>query len=253
MDLFLLALFGCILEFLVTRFGGIMLGTPTITISFLITILAVIRWNLWGLAVIPVLVLATILGGSFCDIGQYRAFYRFGGEFNCGLAVYISTMLGLSSIGLDVILYKKIGTKKAVKNPFILLGVILVNYALVNLISLISFRLISAGTFAHQATYEYLGNTGKTFNIANYGEMGLTSNLLGLAICAVAIFILRSRGVATNVVDKLIDDKKNAELDAKDRSFRIEEIEEEKEMEKEEPNDASNEAKDDLDNESSKK
>ena len=119
MDLFLLALFGCILEFLVTRFGGIMLGTPTITISFLITILAVIRWNLWGLAVIPVLVLATILGGSFCDIGQYRAFYRFGGEFNCGLAVYISTMLGLSSIGLDVILYKKIGTKKAVKNPFI--------------------------------------------------------------------------------------------------------------------------------------
>lgn len=251
MDLFLLALFGCVLEGLVTRFGGIMLGTTTITISFFITILAVIRWNLWGLTIVPFLVLSTIIGGSFCDFGQFRAFYRFGGEFNCGLAVYISTVVGLMSIGLDVLLYKKIGTKKAVKNPFILLGVILVNYALVNLISLLLFRLITAGTLAHQASYEYLGDTGRTFNIAFYGENGFVTNLLGLAIAAVAILILRSRGVATNVVEKLIDDKKNAELDAKDRNFRIEEIEEEKEMEKEEPIDATNEAKDDSNDESS--
>ncbi len=254
MDLFLLALFGCILEALVTKFGGIMLGTPMTTISFLIVILAVIRWNLWGLIIIPLLALATVLGGSWSDIGQYKAFYSFGSDYNnCGLAVYISTMLGLSTIGLNVILFKIKGTKYVIKRPLLLICVILVDYVLLNVVQLLSFRLITAGTLAHSATINYVGNTGESFNIAFYGETGFIKNLLGLAIAVVGILVLRSQGVATNVVEKLIDDKKNAELDARDRNFRIEEEDEEKDMKQDVSEDVSNIATDESETDSSKK
>lgn len=241
MDLFLLALFGCILEALVTRFGGIMIGTPTITISFLIVLIAVIRWNLWGLIIIPLLTLATVLGGSWSDIGQFRAFYSFGGQFNCGFAVYISTMIGLATIGLNVILFKRFGTKKIVSNVLLLVAIIAINYLIVNTCQFIAFRLITAKTLANPANLEYVGNTGKSFNIATYGENGFLANLFGLAVAEVGIIILRSQGVTTNVVDKLVEDKANAELDLKDRNFRIEEVEE-KENENESSEEKTNEA-----------
>jgi len=119
---------------------------------------------------------------------------------------------------------------------------VLVNYAVVNLVQLLLFRLISAGTLAHSASIIYTGTEGQINLAAMYGEAGFVRNLLGLAIAAVGLLVLRSQGVATNVVEKLIDDKKNAELNAKDRYFRIEENEEEKENGNEVPNDA-----DDLD------
>ncbi len=244
MDLFLLALFGCILEALVTRFGGIMLGTPTITISFIITIIAVIRWNLWGLIIVPLLALATTLGGSFADYGQFKAFYSFGSNYGyCGTAIFISTIVGLLSIGFDVILFKKVGTKKIVKSPLALIGVVLADYVIFNVIQLILFRLITAHSILKQAEIIYLGANGE-FNLAIWGEAGFVRNLLALAIAVVGILILRSQGVITNVVDKLVDDKINAELDAKDRNFRIEEVEE-KEMEEAVPD-----AKDDANDES---
>ena len=250
MDLFLLALFGCVLEGLVTRFGGIMLGTPTITISFLIVILAVIRWNLWGLIIIPLLAIATILGGSFSDIDFYKAFYSFGGDYNDGLAVYISTIIGVSGIGLNVILFKIFGTKKIVRSPLILIGVIIADYAVFSILQFISYRLISAGTILHPAELYFTGSNGNTVNLAVYGENGFMKNLLGLGIAVVGLLVLRSQGVATNVVEKLIDDKKNAELDANDRKFRIEELEE-----KEEGKEVlqTNDAKDELEDSSKNK
>ncbi len=248
MDLFLLALFGCLLEGLVTKFGGIMLGTPTITISFLIVILAVTRWNLWGLIVIPFLAISTIIGGSFSDIDFYKAFYSFGGDFNNGLAVYISTIVGLSGIGLNVILFKIYGTRKIVRSPLILIGVIIADYAIFSILQFVSYRLISAGTLLHPAELYFTGSNGNTVNLAVYGENGFMKNLLALGISVVGLLVLRSQGVVTNVVDKLVDDRKNAELDAKDRQFRIEELEE-----KEEGNEElqTNDAKDEL-NDSSK-
>lgn len=229
-----------------------MLGTPTITISFLITIIAIIRWNLWGLIIVPLLALATTLGGSFADYGQFRAFYQFGSAYNnCGLAIFISTICGLLTIGLDVILFKKMGTKKVVKNPFILVGMVLVNYAIFNFIQFIVYRLITAGgDLFNQAQVIYSGTEGD-FNLAIWAENGFIRNLLALAIAVVGILVLRSQGVATNVRDKLIDDKINAELDAKDRNFRIEEVEE-KEVE-EIDSDANDEAKDESDEDSSQK
>ena len=229
-----------------------MLGTPTITISFLITIIAIIRWNLWGLIIVPLLALATTLGGSFADYGQFRAFYQFGSAYNnCGLAIFISTICGLLTIGLDVILFKKMGTKKVVKNPFILVGMVLVNYAIFNFIQFIVYRLITAGgDLFNQAQVIYSGTEGD-FNLAIWAENGFIRNLLALAIAVVGILVLRSQGVATNVRDKLIDDKINAELDAKDRNFRIEEVEE-KEAEEIDSN-AENEAKDESNDDSSQK
>ena len=229
-----------------------MLGTPTITISFIITIIAIIRWNLWGLIIVPLLALATTLGGSFADYGQFRAFYQFGSAYNyCGLAIYISTICGLCTIGLDVILFKKIGTKKIVKNIFALVGIIFVNYAIFNFIQFIVFRLITAGgDLFNQAQIIYSGEGGD-FNLAIWAENGFVRNLLSLAIAVIGILILRSQGVITNVRDKLIDDKKNAELDAKDRNFRIEEVEE-KEMDEINSN-AENEAKDESQDDSSQK
>ncbi|MBQ7641804.1 MAG: hypothetical protein IJS83_04975 [Acholeplasmatales bacterium] len=242
------------MEVLVTKFGGIMLGTPTITISFLIIILAVIRWNLWGLILIPLLALATVLGGNWSDIGQYKAFYSFGNEYNnCGLAVYVSTMCGLLAIGLNVIPFKKFTTRKILKNPFLIIGIIFADYLLFNVIQLIIFRLMTAGSPLQRAEIMYTGNTGSTFNVASYGDEGFIRNLLALAIAVVGILILRSQGVATNVVEKLIDDKKNAELDAQDRKFRIEELEEEKEMEDENSSESSDDAKSESDEDTLKK
>lgn len=253
MDLFLLALFGCVLEVLVTKFGGIMLGTPTITISFLIVILAIIRWNFWGLIIVPFLALATVLGGGWSDIGQYSAFYTLSGDYgNCGLAVFISTMIGLFTIGFDAILFRVKGTKTIIKNPLLLVGIILLNYLVLNLVQFLIFRLITAGTLTHSASIMYVGNTGNEFNLAFYGENGFIRNLLGLAIAVVGILILRSQGVATNVVEKLVDDKKNAELDAKDRHFRIEEAEEEKDMKNEMSESAEEDAKDESEDLSKK-
>lgn len=249
MDLLLLGLFGCILEFLVTRFGGIMIGTPTITISFIIVLIAIFRWNLWGLILIPLLALATILGGSLSDIGQFKAFYSFGGEFNCGLAVYISTMVGLATLGFDVILFKKIGTKKIVSMSLAVVAMIAVNYLILNIFQFVTFRLITSHNILESAELMYVGNTGKSFNLATYGENGFLANLFGLVVAEVGILILRSQGVITNVVEKLIDDKKNAELDAKDRRFRIKEIEEE-DTRNENSNDAESEAKKESENDS---
>ncbi len=254
MDLLLLGLFGCILEFLVTKFGGIMLGNSTITISFLIVILAVIRWNLWGLSVIPFLVLATMLGRNWSDIELYRTLCSLDSTYhNIGIAMYVSVVVGLSTIGLNVIFFKlkSIGTKKIVKNPFLLLGLIILDYLVFSLVQFVVFRLITSNNIMQPANIEYVGNNGKVFNLAVYGEDGFVKNLLALAIACVGAIILRSQGVTTNVVDKLIDDKKNAELDAKDRHFRIEEVEE-KEMEKESENVVEGEAKDESNEDSSK-
>ena len=211
----------------------------------------IIRWNLWGLIIVPLLALATTLGGSFADYGQFKAFYSFGSAYNyCGTIIFLSTIIGLFSIGLDVILFKKIGTKKIVKSPLALIGIVLANYLIFNVIQLIMFRLMTAHSLLQQAKIIYTGENGE-FNLAIWAEGGLVRNLLALAIAVVGILILRSQGVATNVVEKLIDDKKNAELDAKDRNFRIEEVDEEKEVENE--SDAENKANDESNEDSSQK
>lgn len=51
-------------------------------------------------------------------------------------------------------------------------------------------------------------------------------NLFGLAVSVIGALILRSQGVVNNVVDKLIEDKQNAEMLKKDaEEFKVDSLE----------------------------
>ena len=83
-------------------------------------------------------------------------------------------------------------------------------------IQFLSYRLICSGTLTHSGLniFDYTNKDGvlKTVNLCTLGEGGFAFNLIGLIIFVVGILILRSQGVVCNVKNKLIDDKKNAEL-----------------------------------------
>ena len=64
---------------------------------------------------------------------------------------------------------------------------------------------------------------GKNYDLRYYGAMGVVYNLLGLVIAIVGSLIFRSQGVLCNAKQKLLDDKKNAELDREFDKFKIEE------------------------------
>lgn len=212
-DLFLLAAIGCVLEGVVTALSGFVFnGTPTFTFSLLIIYLAVVRWNLWGLLLAPILVLATILGGSLGIIDRYAAVYDW--------RVYISSTLGLITAGLNVIFFKRFGTRKVINATGMMIILVLVNYLTYSLVSFLTYRLICAGTLAHSGVLEFVyniyeeGNTIQTsVNLCAYVESAFVYNLFGLAVAIIGLFVLRSQGVVNNVIDKLVEDKKNAELD----------------------------------------
>jgi len=224
LDLLILIVLGSILEGLVTRFSGLPLnGTPTMSISFIIVFVAVTRWNHWGLITVPFLAISTIIGGINGDVDAFRAFYNFN---YCGLEVFLSTMLGLATIEINSIFFKIFGTKKIVKNTLALLGLVILDYVIYNLVQYLTFvmfvKMIGPNMFVDIKAAD--GTIKNTVNLWEFAIKGSLYNLFGLAVCAVLSLILRSQGVVVNVIDKLIDDKRNAELDKKDLDFRIEEV-----------------------------
>ena len=225
-DLTMLTIIGALLEGLCARFGGLVFAntTPTTFISLFIVFLAVVRWNLWGLITIPFLAIATMIGGMNGDIDTLKAFYNWS---YTGWQAYVSIICGMLTVGLDVIIFKKFKTKKVVHNILALVGVCILTYVLYNTVQLVIFRLLTSnGDFIHQGRIEYsVTNKKGTFvhNLCTYGEGGFVFNLFSLAVMVVGSLILRSQGVLTNVREKLLDDKLNAELDELDRNFRIEE------------------------------
>ena len=55
-DLLTITIVGFILEVLCVKFGStVFYGTPFICISFLMVFIAVVRWNLYGLIIVPIL------------------------------------------------------------------------------------------------------------------------------------------------------------------------------------------------------
>ena len=57
-------------------------------------------------------------------------------------------------------------------------------------------------------------------------DYGVIYNLFGLAVSVIGALILRSQGVVNNVVDKLIEDKQNAEMLKKDaEEFKVDSLE----------------------------
>lgn len=218
-DLVLLTIIGFILEALCTKMCGFVLDAiPTTTFSLLIVFLAVVRWNLWGLITIPFLAAATLLGGHFHVVKDLGGVY----DWKC----YLSVMLGLLVVGLDVIVFKKRGTKKTIQSTFWLISLLLLNYILYNFIQIFFFRLISNGNpfIIGEPLYKVVvkDKDGVETVYNYYMENGIIYNLFGLAVSIIGTIILRSQGVVNNVVDKLIDDNNNAEMLKKDEEgFRV--------------------------------
>ncbi len=217
-DLLLLGGLGFALEALTQRFGYIVIPcSPFSYFSLLIMFMAVTRWNLFGLILAPLLAFATILGGMFVEANDVAAVYNW--------QAYLSIFAGLLAFGINVVFYKKNTTKIISSIPKVV-GLIFLDYLLFNLIQLIVYRLLTFnGDPFHQGIREVINNgTGEVVNVIAYGERGLVYNLFALAVLTVGVFIFRSQGVLCNVKQKLIDDKRNAELDKLDENFTIEEV-----------------------------
>ncbi len=233
-DLVMLTIIGCVLEGLATKMSGLVFkACPSFTFSFLIVFIAVVRWHGWGLIIIPLLPIATIVGGQFNDIPYLSAVY--------GWQIYLSSVIALLPIGLNIIFFKKYGTKKVVLNNFAVIGLLFLGYLLYMLIFNMSYRIMTSGNPIVMGSIPYeamLYDTEKeemysaTVNLCYYVERTFIYNLFGLIIAFVGIFILRSQGVVNYVIDKLIDDKKNAELDKLDEeNFKVLESDETMEAE----------------------
>lgn len=200
-DLLMLAVLGALLEGIATALSGMALQCPpSFTISFLVLFVAIARWNLWGLTIAPILVVGTILGGKNNFYDAMAAMYDW--------RLYVSALVGLLTLGLNVIIFKKNGTKKSILNNWLLVVMILCNYVIYNLIQGATYWLCT-----RNVNGQILYDTGKkVINICQWAINGYAYNLMGLAFAFVGVIILRSQGVVNNVIDKLIDDKKNAEL-----------------------------------------
>jgi len=220
-DLLTITIVGFILEVLCVKFGStVFYGTPFICISFLMVFIAVVRWNLYGLIIAPILVLATIVGGRWSELPYLAAVYDY--------RIYISVLIGLLSIGLNVIIFKKYGTAKITVSWYKIVIMIIINYLIFSLIQVVVYRLLSAHTLMHNGKimYEYINKDDeiKVYNLCRYGESGFVYDLFGLIVGIVGTLILRSQGVVCNALQKSIEDRKNAELDRLDReNFSIDE------------------------------
>ena len=227
-DLIMLTFIGGLLEVFTTKFATVVFnGTPFMCISLLIVFIAVARWNLWGLLTIPLLALTTMLGGKWSEANYLAMVYDW--------RMYLSTVLSLCMVGVNVIFFKKSTTKYVASQPLYMILLMLLDYALVCVVQILLYRLFCAGTLAHSGYIEFsytkVNENGVSEvikeNLCRYGEGTLVYNLFGLVVLFVGGFILRSQGIICNVKQRFIDDKINADLDRADRKFTISEAEEE--------------------------
>lgn len=216
-DLIVLTVIGCILEGLTSRFIGFALdAAPTVTFSLLIVFIGVVRWNLWGLLPIPFLALSMILGGHYSDLSYYAAFYSFE-----NWQLYVSTMIGLAGLGLNVLIFRGHKTNKIIQSVGWMLLILLADYVVYCILQFVSYRLMTSGSLVHPAVIEFTYNVKnddgelvpKVVNLAVYVEYGFIYNLFGLAVGAIGGAVLRSQGVLNNAIDKLVDDKKEREAE----------------------------------------
>ena len=230
-DLILLTLIGCVLEGLCTKMLGFVLDAiPTATISLIVVFIAVARWNLWGLLTAPFLALGTLVGGMLHIIPEVGAVYDW--------KIYLSVVLGLCTIGIDVIFFKKMGTKNALQKTWLMILILILNYMLFNLVQIFFYKILAygnpfiVGDYLYTITFEDDSHVMHTNTY--YIDYEVIYNLFGLAISIVGSFVLRSQGVINNVVDKLVEDRENAEMLREDEeTFRVEESSEAIEAEEE--------------------
>ena len=233
-DLTMLTVIGCVLEGLVTYMSGLVLNAATtISISLLIVLLALARWNLWGLVTVPFLAAATIIGGRLSPIVYFRQAYEW--------RAYLSIVIGLLFTGLSVIVFKTKGTK-ILKDNYAMILYIVINYVIYNLIQLLAYNalyyIFTSPDGWNLVTYvSYIDSEeGKTVttNVANFMTNGFIYNLFGLALAIVGGLVLRSQEAFGNVKEKLLEDKRLAEeIRKNDEEFSIPDLDEDEEKENE--------------------
>jgi len=223
-DMLTMIVLGCVLEALCVKFGSeVFNGVPTATFSLLITFLAVTRWNLWGLLVCPFLALATVYGGSLIQIREFQAAYTW--------EVGVSVFAGMLTFGINVFFFRKGRTKNVINSTW-LLGLPLLNYLLFVFVQVYLYRLLTSGSIfqigveMYSYTYVTSENIEKLVevNLCQLVDGSLIYNLFGLAVMYIGVYVLRSQGVLCNAVERLIDDRKNAELNRLDKKFTISEV-----------------------------
>ena len=216
-DLAVLATIGCILEGLTSRFIGFALdAAPTVTFSILIMFVAVARWKAYGLIVAPFLVFSMLLGGHFSDIPYYRALYSFS-----NWQLYLSSLFGLVlAFSVNLIFFQNKRTNKLLAIWWKMALILLLNYALYCGIQFLLFRLFTTGSLTNVANIEFTYNIinegeiiPKTVNLAMYVEKGFIYNTFALIVAIIGCLVLRSQGVLNNAIEKLIDDKKEREIE----------------------------------------
>ena len=211
-DLTILTIIGFVIEIFLIKFGAsVFIGAPFMGITLLIVFLAVARWNLWGLITAPIMAGAVWVGGIMVDIPYLKAVYDW--------RVYVSLVTGLMCVGLNVILFKKFGTKRVFSDSWITVLVVFITYVVVCGVQTLVYSLI---TYPDAENMIYYFNS-KNYDLRYYGAMGIVYNLLGLVVAIVGSLIFRSQGVLCNAKQKLLDDKKNAELEREFDKFKIEE------------------------------
>lgn len=214
-DLATMLVVGFVLELICVKFGTtVFFGTPFMCISLLIIFIASVRWNFGGLLIVPLLALATIIGGRWSELPYLAHVYDY--------RIYISILLGFILVVVtNSIIFIKIGTGKVVVSFWRIVGLILLDYFLFTLIQFVSYRLFTSHdlTESGKMIYEYTTKSGvvKRHNLCDYGENGIVYNLFALFVAVVGTFVLRSQGVVCNAKQKSIEDRKNAELDRLDR------------------------------------
>lgn len=233
-DLLFLSIVGAILDGVVSSMSGLVLNAvPTATISLLIMFLCVTRWNLYGLLAAPVLALGTLIGGHFSPVVYFSATYDW--------RVYIAIVIAMMAFGLNVIVFKKLTTKKAISNNWMLAGIMIADYLVFNILLIFVYRLLSSGNPFKMGeillTYtDYTGETPKEAvkNLCYYIDGSFIYNLFGLGVLVVGGFILRSQGAMNNAIQKLVDDRKMAEENrVSDETFSIPDVDEEPKEESE--------------------
>ena len=217
-DLAALIIIGALLEGLTSRFIGFALdAAPTVTFSLLIVFVAVARWKAYGLLTIPFLVFSMILGGHFSDISYYAAFYSFS-----NWQLYLSVMIALAlSFSVNLIFFMNHKTNKIMKVWWQVILILILDYVLYCAIQFVLYRLFTTGNLVQMAviefTYNIKNSSGlmepKTVNLAMYVERGFIYNSFGLLLAVIGSIVLRSQGVLNNAIEKLIDDKKEKELE----------------------------------------
>ncbi|MCR5112900.1 MAG: hypothetical protein K6A63_03060 [Acholeplasmatales bacterium] len=231
-DLAMITVIGCILEGAVTYMSGLVFNSvPTVSISLLIVLLALARWNQWGLLTVPFLAAATIIGGRLSPISYFRAAYEW--------RAYLSIVIGFMFTGLSVIVFKKKGTKMLKENYMIALYVI-ANYIIYNVAQLLIYNLLcnifNSPEGWNLVTYTSYANSTDgeqiTTNISRFMVNGFGYNLFGLIIGIVGGIVLRAQGAFGNVAEKLLEDKRLAEeIRRNDEEFSIPDIDEVEEEE----------------------